>query len=628
MINGLHTFKFTAVAEVVPTEINLSTEELMFRFEDGSLEPSVTKTVTLTNPGTFPAEFAWEHPQGVKGKPAFVPSPMQGEVPPRKSLQVQVTFTPYLGAHAEHALTLVARGGASKTLYCKADVQEARVVAVERKIDFATVAVGCPKEKMLHLKNVGPSPAVFTFAQPPAGVIVKPARGSVGVGMTQEISLELTAAKSQIMETSLVAEVRCGKAVKIALAAEAVVPEVAVVQDEIDFGGLVVGAASKQPLTLTNRSAVAALVWCDLTEQPEFEMLLFKAGGDEDGAGGAQTDGTTTVAGDVDEDELPLQLITSSPRGISGLDEPVAPVAQPSDAAAAAADDGAPPPTAPEQRLYRIMVPAGGELALQLSYEPKTEREVHFELPLKLAGVASAPQLRRAVVGEGLRPRLLLSQTVVKMGEKIVRDAKFPYTHELSLTSADDQPLEWELDTAPECDASPFKLTPTSGTLAVGEALTVHIAFTPSQAVVLAVAVPVYIRGGKLRGERPYLTLMLHATALFPRLTFDRAEVILPPVPLGHTAKASFYVINEGYDNLQIKSKLPVDTARAPLQLSFPEGNLVGISKQKLLVTVSFAAKKPMSFTAKVELLDAEGNRFAIPVTGTTDNTSMEPPQI
>ena len=80
---------------------------------------------------------------------------------------------------------------------------------------------------------------------------------------------------------------------------------------------------------------------------------------------------------------------------------------------------------------------------------------------------------------------------------------------------------------------------------------------------------------------------------------FDRAEVILPPVPLGHTAKA-FYVINEGYDNLQIKSKLPVDTARAPLQL--PEGNLVGISKQKLLMTVSFAAKKPMSFTAKVEL--------------------------
>ena len=77
-----------------------------------------------------------------------------------------------------------------------------------------------------------------------------------------------------------------------------------------------------------------------------------------------------------------------------------------------------------------------------------------------------------------------------------------------------------------------------------------------------------YIRGGKQRGERPYLTLMLHATAVHPRpnpnpnpnpdpdpepdpnpnpnqvhprLTFDRPEVILPAVPLGHTARASSY---------------------------------------------------------------------------------------
>ena len=75
---------------------------------------------------------------------------------------------------------------------------------------------------------------------------------------------------------------------------------------------------------------------------------------------------------------------------------------------------------------------------------------------------------------------------------------------------------------------------------------------------------PVFIRGGKQRGERPYLTLMLHATAVHPRLTFDRPEVILPAVPLGHTARASFYVINEGYDNLQIQHRLPVDPARAP----------------------------------------------------------------
>ena len=71
-----------------------------------------------------------------------------------------------------------------------------------------------------------------------------------------------------------------------------------------------------------------------------------------------------------------------------------------------------------------------------------------------------------------------------------VRDAKFPYTHELTLTSADDAPLEWELDVAAEAAATPFTLTPTRGTLAVGEAITVAIAFAPSEAALYAVAVP------------------------------------------------------------------------------------------------------------------------------------------
>ena len=263
MINGLHTFKFTATAEVVPTEVQLSTEELLFRFDDGNLDPSVTKTLTLTNPGTFPAHFTWEHPQGLKGKPAFLPHPMSGEVAPRKSLQVQVTFTPYLGAQSEHALTLQIRGGASRTLVCRADVREARLVAVERKLEYGVVAVGAPFEKALHLKNVGQAPAVFTFEgkHVPPGCVISPQRGSVGPGGTQEVMVEYTAPKSQLVEATLVAEVRCGKPVKLAMAAEACVPEVAVAEDELDFGGLVVGASSKQPLTLVNRSAVTATLY-------------------------------------------------------------------------------------------------------------------------------------------------------------------------------------------------------------------------------------------------------------------------------------------------------------------------------------------------------------------------------
>ena len=114
-------------------------------------------------------------------------------------------------------------------------------MAVERKIEYGVVAVGVPIEKALHLKNVGQAPAVFTFEEKhiPAGCIVRPQRGSIGQGSTQEITVEFTAPKSQLVECTLVAEVRCGKPVKLAMAAEACVPEVAVAEDELDFGGLV-----------------------------------------------------------------------------------------------------------------------------------------------------------------------------------------------------------------------------------------------------------------------------------------------------------------------------------------------------------------------------------------------------
>ena len=102
--------------------------------------------------------------------------------------------------------------------------------------------MGAPFEKALHLKNVGQAPAVFTFEgkHVPPGVVISPQRGSVGPGGTQEVMVEYTAPKSQLVEATLVAEVRCGKPVKLAMAAEACVPEVAVAEDELDFGGLVV----------------------------------------------------------------------------------------------------------------------------------------------------------------------------------------------------------------------------------------------------------------------------------------------------------------------------------------------------------------------------------------------------
>ena len=63
--------------------------------------------------------------------------------------------------------------------------------------------------------------------------------------------------------------------------------------------------------------------------------------------------------------------------------------------------------------------------------------------------------------------------------------------------------------------------------------------------------VPLYLGGNT---AQPYYMVDVRGEGQYPRLTFDTKECIMPPVPLGIASRAQFYVISQGYDNLQLKA--------------------------------------------------------------------------
>ncbi|KAJ1619854.1 hypothetical protein T492DRAFT_889709, partial [Pavlovales sp. CCMP2436] len=65
-----------------------------------------------------------------------------------------------------------------------------------------------------------------------------------------------------------------------------------------------------------------------------------------------------------------------------------------------------------------------------------------------------------------------------------------------------------------------------------------------------------------------------------------------------------------------VSSKLPADSAEVPIAINFPEGNMLGLGRQRLPVVLSFSSRKPMSFTAK-------GRRYGITVSGSADNSVL-----
>jgi len=78
----------------------------------------------------------------------------------------------------------------------------------------------------------------------------------------------------------------------------------------------------------------------------------------------------------------------------------------------------------------------------------------------------------------------------------------------------------------------------------------VKVKFSPKDSRIYEAKVPLFLGGNT---AQPYYLMDVRGEGQYPRLKFDTKECIMPPVPLGFTSRAQFYVISQGYDNLQLK---------------------------------------------------------------------------
>lgn len=614
-INERYSFKFTVAAEVVPIDVELSTDELKFAFAENDLAPNITLPVTLTNRGTFRADFESRGPAVLAKRPvAFVVEPEKGTVEAGKSKEVLLTFTPTPGAVNEHVLTFVIEGGPSRTLLCRAEVEEARCSVEPKRLDFGLLSVGIPKELTLTVKNHGAEMTVIYWDQPPEGLELVPPLTQLAANSSAEVSVVLFARAPLRLDAPLSAHVRGGKPCKVHVTADAQLPQVGIVEDEFAFGTVTVGATATRTLTLVNSGQLVAALDLMLTNCPGFD-ISYKP---------PARVGAAAEEGGEEDAEVPVQLLSVAED--SGAELAAGRRKGPSASRAGDEEDeleGGANGGAADDRDYRIAVPAGGSLQLTLSFVPSEPGSHDFELPVLLAGIAVSPSLRRAVSAHAIAARIVLLPRHLDLGACIVRDAEFPYEAEVALRSVDPErvALAWEIDTSSLAGGGLIELWPTSGRLGADESATIRVRFCPTSPCAFErLSLPVYLDGEK---GKAYVTLELSARGVKPRLTFDRSEVVLPSVPLGFVSSATFLVLNDGYENLEIAHKLPADSAKVPLTLSFPEGNMVGLGRQALPVVLSFSSRKPMSFTAKVFMIDTDGRKFGVTVSGTTDNSVL-----
>eukprot|EP00762_Andalucia_godoyi_P000316 ANDGO_03161.mRNA.1 hypothetical protein H310_00289 len=626
-VNGHHRLKFLVYAEIVPIDVRLSSEEVLFRFGDFSMERTVTETVSLTNTSGAPAQFCWKN---LPTDGAFTVEPVSGVIQPFETGIARFTYSPDPDvSESASELLLDVKGGHVRSLRCNGLVAESKCKIAEKQLEFGIVPVGMLKTKTFRIRNVGENNAVFFVDATMPGVTVTPPRGLIGMRSSQEIQVSVKLGVPQVVDTRLVFSIRGGKSIRLPIKADAQIPSVTIPSSSFNFGEIYVNGVARRKASFRNVSAIPAVLFLDFTEHRDFSCTL------EDG----------TAVPDHEDAPICIARLGSIPgeEGIQGLlSDDAAGKATPEQSSSRGVrfqkedgeEDDAVSEVSSEDdvdlRRYRITVQPNEELHCWMVFSPSEVGTHEFDLPLTLAGVASAgSNLARRVRAQALASRLSLSTTMVDFRNRVVfkeipgSELVSGHESEFTITSEEDKPVEWKFsEEALAACSSFFTLDVTEGIVLPRDTVSIKVFFKPRENKQYAATIPLILDPeSPSRSSSVYAELELRGTGIYPMITFDQREIILPVVPLGFTSSYVFHVINEGYETVDLKHKLPGDTSRIPLFIKFPEGSVLDRTRLQIPVEVSFCAKKPTSFTAKIDFFDNEGNKFSIPISGTTDNS-------
>jgi len=600
-INDVHAFKFLVSAQADPVHLELQKNVLKFHFADESTNMSVSEDLVVTNNGNDKASFQWQ----TSGSSVFVPNPMFGTIQPGRFQSIRFTFSPPGPKPEDEMITMKIEDGVTLTVKCQGFVTESRCLFQEKLLDYGAVPVGIrTKEELLHIKNVLRTPAVFYIKEVSEDLQISPMMGRIAPDSKQSISCSFLSSIEKQFSTEIEVMIRGGNPIKVPVRAHSVVPQVKIVEEVFDFGGVTFGDSKTLDLTLENESSIEAKLIVDLREFPEFELNLYPEVAEEDDLLSEIMVPITEEKyhnfqniDDVDAEDLKDPLMDEDLEEEEEEDED-------------------------ERRHVQINLrPNKRILKLQLKYTPGTvEDPRNFELPIKLAGIGMLDSLSRIVKGVGVKPRFIMIKPDMNFGKKVIAKGSKPMPHasDASISNPDHIPLTWAIDKDALEAQKVFQISPTEGRLDPNSGGTIRVTFNPLEPIEYFEKVPLYLDD---ETEKPYLIIELRGEGTEPKIFFDRREVILPVVPLGIQSKTTFMVCHNGYENLELDPKIASEVGKLPITWNFPDGNNLGVTKQKLKVEAMFMNSKPLSFTTHFDFYDDEGNKFSIPVSGTTDNS-------
>eukprot|EP01037_Dinobryon_pediforme_P018566 gene18566-18851_t len=421
------------------------------------------------------------------------------------------------------------------------------------------------------LSNPGNAPAEFLWGS--AGAFMcSPEKGSIGAGKS---TLGITVSPEQDF-------IPPGETIPLEIyvtpkfpMSTSVVPLLQVQEPSFAFGSVAIGSEIRLPLTIINKTGILSTLLLDLTNYPDFKPF---------------------IRGVLDEIEISTQEIP-------------------------------------------------------FEQEDAHAKQYSFKLQLYLQGIQENRSLNRDVTAVGLTSLIDVSDMVVDFGDRVVsRDplSRISYFLETTLKNVGRVGVSYNIRELEEVtkefggagvqdrglsamqgqnsavDAlmsdigkQIFFVSPLKGDLAPGTSAPIRVTFQPQSSGDYTKKLEIYVTG-QPDPTRPYMTILCQGSGVFPRITFSKQHVQLPTVPLGITSRTWFTIVNNGYSSLRMNYKVSPNIP-VPIEVTYPDGDEIGIMVDKIRVFVGAKSETPISWTGKIEFYDQDGERFFISISGCAD---------
>ena len=612
-INYKHSFKLKVYAEVilVKLEVQNSFNKFTFRndkYEKDKVEMSVTQKLRLYNGGNAPAEIFWDDNR----EKAFTITPKKDTILPKTEKEVVVVFNPFNSTVQrerypdEFKLNII--NGEIMTFPVEGIVSTCYVdfSGEGDTVNFDLVHTGVPSTKIFSLKNnsvrivsayqiQNPLPDFLTF-QDASGYL------------TDKIKTIIVTLNYKEPNPDFYCEVpiliRGGKPLTLKIVANIMQPEVIIEQEIFDFGGVSFNEQSKKLLTLNNKSHLPANIIINLTSDSRYKdfKLILQEKEKEKGIIIKPLEKEKEANFEEEEESEESKNEDEEAEKLNDKEEDI--------------------------RYFMVTIPKEEKANFDFIFCPNSFESDEFDFTTNFELVGANEEykgLKRRILGKKIDSVVTISDMVVKFPKTFIyENTNNIQTKEIKIGSVQqNKSLNWEFIIPEEITKEGvFNILNTKGVIPPNQDIfvSVEITFSPKAQKEYTGQVTLHVVDED--GTSTNKVIRLEGEGFYPRIYFDKRELILPIVPLGWESSIKFKIKNEGYENEEINAEFETYPQGAlPIRLIWSENSHnIGLIKTDLKLEIKFMSQKPISFTTKLIFYDKEGKQYPIFVAGTTDN--------